>query len=187
MHKNVKILYFLYCFGLGCTSELPKSQKNQCERNNNECKICTADKCNSKSMFEQCFHCDSTRDVSCADGPGELYSKICTAYDDQCYTHIDDFNITRGCLKELNYQIRSKCRNNNQRKCTTCKTEKGFGCNNKKIKMEFCAQCNSKNNESCRDNAELFQNKICSEFNIFGLTHHREGCYMHEVCDGILN
>lgn len=173
----------------GCTGNLPEEEKQKCGKNSDECKICRGDKCNSKPLFERCVNCDSKRHAGCADSTSELRTKICTDYDDQCFTRIGNFGVRRGCLNEQKYDFQNQCRNY-KRKCFTCNAhndsqDKDFVCNNQTIKMEYCAQCDSKNDENCRDNAELYTNKICSQFNSVGGIGDREGCYMLEVCDDI--
>lgn len=187
------MIKFLIIFStnLGCTGNLPEQQKEKCEKSSDQCKICKGDKCNSKPLFERCIDCNSKRDTGCADGSGELYSKICTDYDDQCYTHIGSFGVSRGCLNEQKHDFQNQCRNY-KRKCFICDThkgllDKGFVCNNQTIEMEYCAHCDSKNDENCRDSAELYTNKICNEFNSLGTIGDREGCYMLEVCDDIFH
>ncbi|XP_055309662.1 uncharacterized protein LOC129573299 [Sitodiplosis mosellana] len=161
-----------------CTNKSPKSQQERCEKNDDQCKVCTKNKCNNKASFERCFQCNSTTDAGCLDGLGVEHSKLCTAYEDQCYTHIGDYSITRGCLKEQNFLFQSACRDNTKHKCSICNTANGLGCNNQTIKMEYCAHCNWLRDKNCRDKPELFQNKICSEFNVSG--YNRQGCWIHE-------
>lgn len=183
--SNNEIIFCRCEFYLGCTNQLPKPQKERCERNEDECKICTEDNCNKKSSFERCFHCNSTRDSTCLTALAPTKSKICKNYDDECYTRIGDFDIERGCLANQNIYLQNKCRSN-KNKCSTCHTNQSLGCNDHKIEMEYCAHCNSEDSENCRDKPELYKNKVCSQFNFLGETGPRQGCYMFEVCSSVL-
>lgn len=182
-----KFQFFRHYFHLGCTSQLSKSYQELCEANGNECKICTSDKCNKKTSFERCFHCDSRTDPFCLAELGEYQSTICTNYEDTCYTHVSKHHVERGCFEDQNYYFKSAC-SRNQNKCATCTTAlglgyyNGLGCNDQKIKMEYCAECDSQRDKNCRDKPELFKNKVCNQLQVFGSVAPKEGCYMLQVC-----
>lgn len=183
----MKISHFIstFCFHqfrLGCTNLLTKLQKESCERNGDQCKICSGDNCNTRPSFERCYNCDSTKYPNCFTNLEKTHSKICKDYDDECFTHIGDSDIVRGCLKEQNFRFQSICRNNNENKCATCTTKEGLGCNEQKLNIEYCAHCNSEKDENCRDQPESFKDRLCSKFALFDQPAPKEGCYMFEVC-----
>lgn len=150
-----------------------------CQENgkSDECRTCITSKCNSKSTFSRCVHCDSALDPQCAINPQvERFSKMCNAYVDKCYTYISKFNVSRGCLYEKSPDSDiDECEN--PRKCSICDETSVFGCNNRTIVMETCVHCDTLNGENCFDNLSIFKGKVCSEI---GSTD-KLGCYLSVV------
>lgn len=155
--------------------------KEVCESNGDYCKTCSAQSnCNTRPSFETCFHCNSSVNPLCLSLSNSIRPKICSKYDDECFTHISKYGIERGCLDEQNYGIKNECRH--KKKCLTCVTEKhGSGCNTDKIIMENCVECDTDNGDDCQNKPELYKDKLCSEFTRYPYQSEREGCYLLQV------
>lgn len=160
-------------------ADLKEPIKSLCQDNgkSDECRTCSGPNCNAKQAFARCFHCDSGVDPLCAINPqASSFSKVCNAYEDQCYTYISKYNVTRGCLSEQKADfINDECKT--KRKCAICSGTNGLGCNDRAIVMETCVQCDTKNGEDCSDDLNTFKGKVCSEID----STEREGCYLSIV------
>lgn len=120
------------------------------------------------------MECSWISDPKCSTAPEN--STICTKYDDSCFTDIDQFGITRGCVNERSSIFHSECRQNID-KCSTCSTTNDNNCNNQKIEIERCVECDSNEDKSCHDYPNVYMNKMCSDLDSKG----REGCYLEQV------
>lgn len=167
----------------GCTDQLSQQRKTYCEKNLDFCKTCSQSKCNTRLSYEKCFQCNSTIDAGCLDMPEMGRSGVCSKYSDEmCYTRIGKDSIERGCMSDQSLVGQHECKHKSN-KCSTCSTgTKDVACNNNKIKMEHCVECDSKKDEHCIDKPGLYGDKICSEFIRFSTVGNREGCYVREVC-----
>lgn len=154
--------------------------KDLCESNGDNCKTCSEQNCNTRTVFESCFHCNSSVNPLCLSLPDYVHPKVCTKYDDVCFTHISKYGIERGCLDEYDISVKTDCKQ--KRKCATCTTKKyGGGCNSDNVIMENCVECDSDNGDDCQNMPELYENKVCSEFTYYTYQSEREGCYLLQV------
>lgn len=159
---------------LGCVSDLELSDQIRCLSNDNQCKTCMGSRnCNSKSSFAKCIQCDTKSDTNCAKNPGHSNSQVCKYYNDMCYSLIDIYDVSRGCLNDH----RGIALYNAPEKYEVCSTKTGNGCNDKPIIMETCVHCNSEIDGKCRDEPIMYKGKICSTME----STKREGCYLFLV------
>lgn len=160
-------------------ADLEEPIKGLCQENSksDECRTCIESNCNKKQKFARCLHCDSALDPLCAISPqASSFSKVCNAYEDQCYTIISKYNVTRGCLSEQKADFENdECKI--PRKCDICSETDGFGCNDRAIAMETCVQCDTKKGDDCSDDLDMFKGKVCSDID----STEREGCYLSIV------
>lgn len=146
-----------------------------CEQNGSQCKTCIGSNCNSKLQFNRCLVCSTNIDHQCAIDPNSARSDICKNYNDECFTYIEKFGISRGCVSEPNYPY-WECENDPD-KCAMCITTDEKECNDQKIIMETCVECDSNKSESCQNDPLDYKDKVCS-----GLTTTKqEGCYLRVV------
>lgn len=158
---------------LGCLPNLPDPMIELCEKNGDECKVCTGSNCNSRPSFIACIDCHTSDDRQCAINPQLAESKTCKYYYDKCYTYIGRFNVSRGCKSDKDKSFNNHC-TFNPNKCELCDTINGNGCNNRTIAMETCVECNSGKNPKCRDQPDEFKDKVCSGLK----TEDRPGCFL---------
>lgn len=161
----------------GCMSSLSETNFKYCIENNDECKMCIGNNCNSKQSFEKCQVCDSAVNKNCIRSPGLVEPKVCKYYDDECFTRIGDTTVSRGCLMEMDEKFVSECRENN-RKCERCNiTPRSYSktCNLQILTLSTCIECNSIVDENCRNGPELINEKLCGFIN----STEKENCYMH--------
>lgn len=127
-------------------------------------------------VFSSCIKCDSLSDSNCTTKPENCNLSICSAYEDVCFTYIDQSGIRRGCLNDQSPEFSSKCKLNNEI-CKTCSTAEGVNCNNVTIEIESCVECDSRKQKYCHDQPHLYKSKVCNDLNSNG----REGCYLEQV------
>lgn len=162
---------------LGCLENLAESMIELCVKNGDECKVCSESNCNARTTFVRCLNCAISDDRQCAINPQKAESKICAMYDDQCFTHIERFNVLRGCALDKEPPFIDQCRSNAE-KCEICDTlSDGNDCNNRAIAMETCVECDSVMDQNCHENPHEYKDKICSNLD----TDDRLGCYLKVV------
>lgn len=159
----------------GCANKIPESIVESCQKND-ECKICSGSNCNTRQFFERCLRCKSENNPQCVINPQTIESYVCKNYTDHCYMEIGKFGVTRDCLSDKDTKF-AECQNEKD-KCEVCTTQDGNACNNRVISMETCSECDSTKDEKCRDEPDLYRNKICSTIS----STDREGCYLKKVC-----
>lgn len=125
--------------------------------------------CNAKIDFQQCRACNSTQGVECIRSATTVSTRTCRNYLDECFTHVDNNVITRGCLQE-NPNLTSDCRNGDI--CESCDSR--GNCNDKIVNGEFCITCSSETDPNCVDNLNHTMRTQCS------LTVAGMGCYMYD-------
>lgn len=128
----------------GCISEIEDVTFEEiCESNSDNCKKCIGNDCNSRQTdFQRCLVSDhvNVQKTNIA----ELESQICTTYTDECYTHVSNDIVRRGCLSNV-ADIQLSC--NNPDNCEKCSGT--IDCNNKTIEKEYCTVCDSESESSC--------------------------------------
>lgn len=159
---------------IGCLMNLSEPMIKLCGKNGNECKVCTGSNCNSRASFIKCLKCHITPDDrQCAINPQLAESVMCKNYDDQCFTFIERFNVSRGCG---GHPFITACQAD-PNKCEVCDTFDENGCNNRIITMETCVECDSLIDKQCHEEPHLFKDKVCSGLK----TIDRLGCYLSVV------
>lgn len=161
----------------GCLSSLPEDVLVDCQKQNDTCKSCVGNGCNSKDGFQKCYVCNSNDTVKCIRSPGSFPPTICRSYIDECFVHVWDDVVTRGCLTDpptTSLNITSECQNKD--KCEKCSGNKT--CNNKIIGGEFCLTCDSNLDPNCRTNVSIAMRTQCP------LSVHPLGCYRFEDENG---
>lgn len=132
----------------GCVSHLEEKQRAECEPDSDECKKCFWNGCNTKTGFLKCISNEAQ------------VSKLCSAYEDQCFTLTKDDTVYRGCLNDIyinlknGFDIRQEQRNrDNFEEC-------GYdNCNNKQIESESCIVCKSEKGDDSEFCKYLWKNE----------------------------
>lgn len=164
----------------GCmptNSDDASSNTNNCD-NREKCTLCQSSKCNGHSLdaktpIKKCINCDSKDDPKCTAELTPKHSKECKSADDQCFTHIEKFNIKRGCLGDQSPEFREICQKD-AAKCHICKEN---DCNSQKIVLETCIDCDSANDEKCQQKLNSYKGKICSAL----ASNDSLGCFLSMV------
>lgn len=128
----------------GCVFNLSPEERVQCtDKENNVCKPCIGNACNSKVQFQRCVECNSETDgVDCQIKPNSMPDKICNDYMANCFTHIGNGIVSRGCADDSIVSYAS----NDMENYSLCETDK---CNALPIKNEVCISCDSNMDENC--------------------------------------
>lgn len=150
---------------------------NNCD-NSRKCTSCHSSKCNGNSLnsklsLKKCINCDSKNDSKCIKELNSKHSKECKKEDDQCFTHIEKFSIKRGCLSDQSSDFMGICQKDSK-KCSLCNED---NCNNKKIVLETCIDCNSANDDKCQHELNSHKGKICSTLE----SNDSPGCFLSMV------
>lgn len=141
-----------------------------CRREEEFCKTCTGSYCNKKTEFQKCRVCNSTDNVNCIRSPGSFATVTCQNYQDECFVHVENNIVTRGCLAEtVSTPIQTDCQRNNDY-CEKCSI--ASNCNNKIIDGEFCLTCNTETDPNCRANLNFTMRTQCP------LSVNPRGCYL---------
>lgn len=158
----------------GCLSNLTLNEANMCRENNEKCKTCLGNDCNSKLLFQHCHVCNSTKSLNCIRGSQTTPTTTCKSYTDECFTHVADDVVTRGCLLQQNetsaIDLVERCQNTDE--CDKCSDESN--CNKKIVDGEFCITCSSDTDPNCRANVSISMRTQCS------LAVKQLGCYRLE-------
>lgn len=156
----------------GCISEIDDTDfRKMCESNSDQCKKCIGNECNSRQMeFQRCFvndHSNPQRTDAIM-----LESKICTNYMDECYTHVANDIVRRGCMSDVvdGVDVQSDCKDSDI--CEKCSETNN--CNNKEIQTEFCSVCNSESQKLCKGAPQPSWRERCS------LSIKPFGCYINQ-------
>lgn len=140
-----------------------------CRRQGEFCKTCLGNDCNAKVSFQNCRACNSTTNVNCIRSPGSFASTQCRNYLDECYVHVENDVVTRGCLQNSPRPVQDECEKSNTDMCTSCSN--GSNCNNRIVDGEFCLTCDSENDINCRGNLNFTMRTQCP------LSVTPRGCY----------
>lgn len=154
-------------------NELSETEKTIFSKRSDEFKICHGRKCNRKTSIETCLVCNSTKDSRCATNPSLSLAKVCDKYENQCFTYISSEYIIRGCLNDFSEKFQTNCETEKNR-CQICSTP---ACNNVTLEMRKCIECDSAQDERCRDQPQKFAEKICDYIEPL----HPKGCYLSIV------
>lgn len=158
---------------------LDETDRTLCAMNGNQCKICSGSNCNSATSFTQCIHCVSKKsDSKCIESLDPNQSNICKRYNDECFTFIDQFKISRGCLSDQSDQFEDLCRKREE-KCSICSANNGTVCNDKAIVLETCIECDSSKDDECQHQSNHYEGRICSTID----STNGEGCFLNTVKD----
>ncbi|XP_055303093.1 urokinase plasminogen activator surface receptor-like [Sitodiplosis mosellana] len=127
----------------GCVQDLKSRDKNTCESQSKDCKVCSAPNCNRKADFSiNCFECSEKTDANCVEGEN-LKQVPCNEFSDTCVVGIDGDGFThRRCIRNhglalaMTFSKYQTCHTNlcnnqifpeNRLKCYQCQ---GIGCEN---------------------------------------------------------
>lgn len=142
---------------------MDEASKIQCISNDDNCKSCDESGCNYKNDFAKCLLNSNGVSAISENQP----SKICSSYDDICFTHVSNGIVHRGCFEEYKKQNRLGQTflqdNANNELFKTCTTPY---CNDIQLSVEQnsvsvitdetveqrCYRCDSQDNENCRSN-----------------------------------
>lgn len=138
-----------------------------CRQQGQFCKTCIGNDCNEKVDFQQCKVCNSTQNVDCIRSTHFIDSQTCRNYDDDCFVHVKDDVIQRGCLRS-NQNLGSDCDNGDI--CEKCRDRND--CNDKVVDGEFCITCDSECDSNCRNALNTTMRTQCT------LSVAKMGCYL---------
>lgn len=164
---------------IGCTKYLPKKLIQLCEEVDGECKTCLGSNCNTEKSFKKCLYCTTADGWECAAKPQGIKSKTCKTYNSDCFTYIGIQGVSRGCIDDESTTFANICKEN-PNKCSICNTDDGNGCNDEKILLDHCVECDSRTGDKCRENPDLYGNKICTDMKTVSQKVY-EFCYMRVV------
>ncbi|XP_037051310.1 proprotein convertase subtilisin/kexin type 5-like isoform X1 [Bradysia coprophila] len=153
----------------GCLSHLISEEISYCRNQGQFCKTCIGDDCNAKIEFTHCKVCNSTQGVECIRSATSVATRTCRNYLDECFIHVQDDVISRGCLQE-NPALTSDCRNGDI--CESCNDREN--CNDKIVDGEFCITCDSTRDPNCVANLNHTMRTQCD------LTVGGMGCYLFD-------
>lgn len=161
----------------GCVNQLSQHEFEDCVKNPEQCKICQLSNCNLRETFQKCFVCSSLVSSNCMANHGNIETKVCTSYDDECFSYAKGSSVRRGCLKEMKNEFIVECRNTPE-KCETCSRPNNSNiCNNRDLSGDTCIECDSNHDLNCLDDKELIKSEtICS----LGV-NKTAGCYLQVV------
>lgn len=155
----------------GCLNHIPIAETELCLEQGDSCKTCVGIFCNAKVGFQHCRECSSTSSSSCFRSPGSFASVLCPGYLDECFVHLENDVVSRGCVSSANSTIQDKCTvSGNQEFCETCGNSNN--CNNKLIDAEFCMTCDGASDPGCLANANFTMRKQCP------LAIEMRGCFL---------
>lgn len=152
----------------GCkSSQLPT---DDCATNK-LCDLCTGNGCNSLSgaalkTFPKCVTCTSM-DAKCEDGTATAVE--CDKRDDVCYTRVHEKVLHRGCVSKLAEADQTKCNNEKDATCLTCKGEEG--CN--KQSWLKCHQCKETDVATCAEAQTTDKAEFCTAYKAGGRCYER--------------
>lgn len=139
----------------GCISAIEdESLRNICTSNNDKCKSCRGNDCNSRqSGFLKCLSGDQLYQLEPSNpDTSALESKMCTNYIDECYIHVANNIVQRGCLCDAiqsqndKTDLRADCENVDV--CEKCSDQND--CNNRIIETEYCTICDANDEPNCK-------------------------------------
>lgn len=153
----------------GCMSDVDLKTQNTCRNGTTTCKMCMGNDCNLKRSFQLCHTCDSSNavDGSCIDRPWIAKEEQCTNYLGECYTHVENEVVRRGCIGDGIVAEAKDCSDSSV--CERC-SDSG-GCNSNEIKRESCVTCNSQQDPTCQTNSTYTVYQDCP------LSAKPMGCY----------
>lgn len=143
----------------GCISEIEEEDfRKSCESNSDKCKKCDGNGCNSRTTgFQTCL----TDEHSIVKAKANFVPKTCTNYMDECFTHVTNDSVRKGCLGDAieieGINIMSDCENPDI--CEKCSGH--INCNNQTIQREFCIVCDSNTNPDCKNSPKNAMRDQC--------------------------
>lgn len=152
----------------GCLADIDPYEKKMCRNEGEFCKTCIGNDCNIKTNYQKCRVCWSNDTLSCIRTPGSVPTKMCDNYLDECFTHVTNDIVIRGCSSDANQEITTDCANKDI--CEKCSN--GENCNNKIVDGEFCYTCDSENDPHCHENVNISMRTQCK------LGVDKLGCYL---------
>lgn len=161
----------------GCMSD-EDDGVNLCNFYHDECIKCAEPYCNSLSGMSQlrCFDCYDK--ASCGytqtreNGANSM--KICETYlgrENFCFAFTNETTYIRGCLNDFP-NLKSTCAENTET-CQICDNDDY--CNDMKLIAEFCVDCDSQREKSCKSPTNVAVPTLCGD-----ATYDQAGCYLHE-------
>lgn len=144
---------FIVCTGdqirRGCVSDLPETEVSQCFVQDQQfCKTCMGNDCNSKVKPQTCYNCRSTNDENCTNNVTAIQPTECRRYHDQCITIVEKNVVVRDCLRNI-FNDDKYC-SSNPTLCNICNED---DCNSTPlVEDKYCYACNSDNDPNCRAN-----------------------------------
>lgn len=107
--------------------------------------------------------------MECIRSANSVNSQVCRNYLDECFVHVRNNVIVRGCLQQ-NPNLASDCLNRDI--CEACDSTEN--CNDQIVDGEFCITCDSQLDPNCIDNVNFTMRTQCS------LTVAGMGCYLFD-------
>lgn len=151
----------------GCIANLNQELRSKCESDSDECKKCVGNECNSRLYFQRCI----TENLNPDDTSKQ--SKFCKRYSDECFIHLADEIVRRGCASDASelpdIDLESDCMNRTI--CELCSSVNN--CNDRIVTNELCIDCESEGVDGiCAESPHLYDPIKCP------LTLKKQGCYL---------
>ncbi|XP_055308420.1 uncharacterized protein LOC129572482 [Sitodiplosis mosellana] len=158
----------------GCVSELDPESRHLCQTpsTNTTCKMCKGDGCNEKTSFQTCIDSSSETDENCLDCKGgviNMKTSQCANYLSQCYTHVKNGIVTRGCTDSFE-DTPENCASDPEH-CLLCSK---FLCNQEAVHRDICMSCDSDTNPNCRLTSNITGESLFTENS---LSIINKGCF----------
>lgn len=155
----------------GCVSSLHDEEATLCANSWMGCKRCFGEHCNAKPHFQTCFNCTTADDLRCFLNATATTRIECATFTDECYTHVVDNTVTRGCLADSPVGLVGDC--SDPARCELCDAEQD--CNAKPVGADdYCYTCDSRVDANCRDQVDDSMREQCA-FSVQAL-----GCFRAE-------
>lgn len=134
-------------------TDIDAEMQEICRNEGEACKTCMGNDCNLRKMFQRCVQCDSRvgNPKKCMERIWSGKEKVCKDYYGECYTHIENDVVRRGCIGDDVVPEAKDC--SNPSKCEKCSGQRA--CNEYEVVQERCLTCDSANDKSCQTNATL--------------------------------
>lgn len=142
--------------------------------NDDSCKSCFDQNCNSRANFSQCLVTDADQSKAWNNFESRSSPKMCKNYNEQCFVQvIKEDTVIRGCVDtyaaehDLSVNFLNEIENNR-----TYQICSGHLCNNKEVTPMYCMNCNSTDETCIDDPYSLYLRKRCRPLEV-----HHSGCY----------
>lgn len=153
----------------GCIADLNKETRELCESDSDKCKKCMQSDCNWRPAFQKCI-------TTNPENIDKSQSKTCKRYNDQCFIHVSNEMIHRGCMSDIVESAvdgigASDC--DNGEICLKC--DYIDDCNAREIENEHCVICSSTDDKHCVNHPKQLKKRCPLALNEMGCFLNTDG------------